>query len=88
MEKIDVQSHPDEANGLSQQTDYSRLPTNVLPSHYFLTIRPDLSDFTFAGREAIDVQVREPTKMIVLNSLDIAIQSAAFASAHQGKKLL
>ena len=64
--------------------EFTRLPTNVVPSHYFITIRPDISSFTFSGSETVDVQVRERTKTIVLNSLDIAIQSATFASNNKG----
>ena len=65
--------------------EFSRLPTNVVPSHYHLVIRPDISKFTFSGTETVDVQVREKTKTIVLNSLDIAIQSASFVANNQGK---
>ena len=63
----------------------SLLPTNVVPSHYHLTILPEISEFTFSGTETIKVQVRERTKTIVLNSLDIAIQSASFLSKNQGE---
>ena len=68
--------------------EFSRLPTSVVPSHYFLTIRPELGDFTFSGSETINVQVCERTSRIVLNSLDIAIQAAAFVSNSQGKLAL
>lgn len=65
--------------------EFSRLPTNVVPSHYHLTIRPEISEFTFSGTETVEVQVREKTKTIVLNSLDIAIQSASFVANDQGE---
>ena len=66
-------------------TEFTRLPTNVVPSHYHLVIRPEISEFTFSGTETVDVQVHERTKTIVLNSLDIAIQSASFVANGQGK---
>ncbi len=53
-----------------------RLPQLVAPDHYALTITPDLAKATFAGDEAIDVRVLKPTPRIVLNSAEIAIQSA------------
>ena len=64
---------------------FTRLPTNVVPNHYHLTIRPEISKFTFSGTETIDVQVCERTKTIVLNSLDIDIQSASFVANNQGE---
>lgn len=67
--------------------EFSRLPTNVVPTHYYLTIRPDLGNFTFSGSETVQVQVCEKTSTIILNSLDIAIQSATFVSNNQGKDL-
>lgn len=66
-------------------TKFSRLPTNVVPSYYKLIIRSEISDCTFSGIETIDVQFRERTKTIVLNSLDISIQSASFVSNDKGK---
>ena len=69
-------------------TELSRLPTNVVPSHYHLTIRPEINEFTFSGTEIVEVQVHRKTNTIVLNSLDIAIQSASFVSNNQGNFLL
>lgn len=66
-------------------TEKARLPTNVRPNHYHLTIRPKFRDFTFSGIETVDVQVYERTKKIVLNSLDIAIQSASFVANNEGE---
>lgn len=68
-------------------TNFSRLPKNVVPNHYYLTIRPEISKFTFTGTEIVNVDVREQTKTIVLNSLDIEIQSASFVSNNQGKRV-
>lgn len=63
---------------------FSRLPTNVVPSHYHLNIRPDIANFTFTGSEKVEVDVKEATKTIVLNSLDIEIKSVSFVSAGTG----
>ena len=69
-------------------TNFSRLPKNVVPNHYFVTIRPEISNFTFTGTETVNVDVREQTTSIVLNSLDIEIQSASFVSNNQGKRMV
>ncbi|KAI0319059.1 peptidase family M1-domain-containing protein [Amylostereum chailletii] len=48
--------------------DAYRLPTDVRPSHYDLTLRTDLEKETFAGAVKIDVQVVRPTNAISLNA--------------------
>ena len=52
-----------------------KLPSNVSPSRYLLTLEPNLDDFTFRGEELVYIDVREPTSTIVLNCIEIAIQS-------------
>lgn len=69
---------------IESDKDFSRLPTNIVPNHYDLTIIPDICTFTFAGTEIVDLEVRKKTSSIVLNSLDIAIQSATFSSNDGG----
>ncbi|KAK7047299.1 Aminopeptidase 2 mitochondrial [Paramarasmius palmivorus] len=61
-------------------TDY-RLPTNVAPSHYDLTIRTDLHAFKFYGAVEIDLKVNEETSQIVLNALDLSIGDVSIATA-------
>src|SRR5438067_6731692 len=56
--------------------DY-RLPTTVAPQRYEIRLTPDLQAFTFAGEETIDIQVNEPVTEIVLNALELEIDSAA-----------
>ena len=36
---------------------FERLPTNVAPKNYGLTLQPNLTEFTFTGKEVIDVEV-------------------------------
>ena len=59
-----------------QENPY-RLPHTVLPSHYALTLEPDLDAATFAGVEAVTVTVAEPTAEVVLNAAEIEIDEAA-----------
>jgi puromycin-sensitive aminopeptidase len=53
------------------------LPSSVIPKKYTLKLQPNFEDFTFQGEETIDVQISESTSVILLNSSDIEIQSAA-----------
>ncbi len=48
-----------------------RLPDNVVPQHYQITLTPDLKAAKFAGEETIDVRVLKPTATITLNSAEI-----------------
>lgn len=52
------------------------LPTNVRPTHYDLTLSPDLVDFTFHGHVLINLDVNLPTTAITLNSNQLTIVSA------------
>jgi len=52
-----------------------RLPQTVKPEHYALTLTPDLKAATFTGVEKIDVEVKEPTSTLTLNSAEIEFQS-------------
>ncbi|MGB6692401.1 MAG: M1 family aminopeptidase [Terracidiphilus sp.] len=52
-----------------------RLPQTVRPEHYALTLTPDLKAATFTGDETIDAMVKEPTRTITLNAVEIEIQS-------------
>src|ERR1051326_6626037 len=56
---------------LSATAAFARLPTNVVPSHYTLTITPDLANETFAGDETIDINIKTPTDTIVLNGVGL-----------------
>ncbi|MCB1257199.1 MAG: M1 family metallopeptidase [Microthrixaceae bacterium] len=57
--------------------DPFRLPTNVVPRHYQLEIRPDLAAATFDGEVEITVEVTEATDRIVLNALDLDLRDVA-----------
>ena len=52
------------------------LPDDVRPHEYDLTLTPDFDDFTFTGRETVQIDVLEPTKAVVLNAVELTIQSA------------
>jgi aminopeptidase N/puromycin-sensitive aminopeptidase len=58
-----------------------RLPDNVRPSHYTLTLTPDLKAAIFSGLETIDVTLAEPTDRITLNAAEIDFQSVTVTAS-------
>jgi aminopeptidase N len=53
-----------------------RLPRTVVPTHYRLSLDPDIKGQKFSGEETITVKVQQPTREIVLNSLGLEISLA------------
>lgn len=49
------------------------LPKNVKPTHYNLTIEPDLETLKYSGKVVIDLDVLQDTKSIALNTIDLNI---------------
>jgi aminopeptidase 2 len=49
------------------------LPTNVVPTHYKLHLTPDFTTFKFAGNLAVTLDVKKPTRSIVLNALELEL---------------
>ncbi|MBC8020361.1 MAG: hypothetical protein H7X78_04005 [Methyloceanibacter sp.] len=58
-----------------------RLPDTVIPIAYRLTIEPDLEKLTYNGAVEIDLDVRVPTKKVVVNALDLKIVGASLGKA-------
>jgi aminopeptidase N len=52
------------------------LPSHVVPLHYEIHINPDINRMRFSGFIQITVAVRQPTRSIVLNSVDLYFQRA------------
>src|SRR5690242_13919201 len=57
-----------------------RLPGTAIPSHYDLTLAPDLATATFAGDETIAVDLPKPTDRIVLNAAEITFERVTIES--------
>jgi aminopeptidase N len=55
------------------------LPDDVVPSAYRIAVVPDAAAARFEGSVEIDLQVRRPTRRIVLDSADLAIERASLA---------
>jgi aminopeptidase N len=58
-------------------TTPGRLPKNVVPTHYAIDLKPDLSTLAVAGSEMVDIKVLQPTDRLFLNALDMTLQSAS-----------
>ena len=61
---------------MQSEADY-RLPRTVIPSHYELTLTPDLGDASFAGHGVVDVALVEPVSEIVLNTAELTLHDVA-----------
>jgi len=53
---------------------------NLLPINYNLTFEPDLEKFIFKGKEIITFELKEKTKEIVLDAVDLKVYSVILAS--------
>ena len=53
--------------------DPYRLPRWVVPIRYDLRLSPSLEDAAFTGRVVIELEVIEPTELVVLNAADLEI---------------
>lgn len=50
----------------TEKKPFERLPSNVKPYHYEITLTPDLSTFTFVGKENVHIDVSENFLSILL----------------------
>ena len=57
---------------------FERLPTDVLPINYILSLEPNLTDFTFRGNVVIETKVSKPVTSVILNSCEIEVNSCSF----------
>ena len=53
----------------------------VVPVHYELIFEPNFSDFTFNGKETIDVKIAKPTSTIILNATELKIKKCLVQSS-------
>ena len=62
----------------------TQLPRGVIPSHYDISLTPDLASNSFAGRATITIKVTEATDSITLNAADLKFGSASLSPAAGG----
>ncbi|KAI1863297.1 uncharacterized protein JN550_009617 [Neoarthrinium moseri] len=61
----------------SIMADRDILPATVKPSHYALSISAlDFNSWTYHGKVTIDAEVTEPTKEIIINTLELKLAAA------------
>ncbi|MFZ0890483.1 MAG: M1 family metallopeptidase, partial [Candidatus Binataceae bacterium] len=65
---------------LETAQDY-RLPATVTPERYDLKLTPDLKAFTFVGEETVAIKVNQKTSEILLNALELEIDSVGVERA-------
>ena len=65
-----------QAAAASKAADPYRLPRNVIPVKYDITLTPHLDSFTFNGEESVLVDVHEATANVVLNVVEVTISKA------------
>ena len=61
----------------ADKTTEHRLPSNVVPERYEISLTPDLRAFTFAGEENVAVRVIAATAEVVLNALELEIDKVS-----------
>ncbi|VDM46294.1 unnamed protein product [Toxocara canis] len=60
---------------------FERLPELAKPSHYTITLAPDLGKFTFDGQETIDIDILKSTNHLKLHSSEINVKNASLVLA-------
>lgn len=71
---------------LDESVSY-RLPRSVIPEHYDLHLEPNIDAGAFAGNVGINVIVQSETNEVLLNSLELTIESAKAVDS-KGKELI
>jgi len=61
----------------SFETTPGKLPKAVVPVHYAIELEPNLEGLTLAGRETVDIEVRESTARLVLNAVNMSLAEAS-----------
>jgi aminopeptidase N len=62
-------------------TTPGKLPKDVVPVQYAAHLVPDLAARTFLGAETIEIDVLQPTRLIMLNAVNLEIDAASLAGA-------
>ena len=57
------------------------LVASLYPEHYHLELTPDLQSLTFDGQLKIDVDVRNATNSVTLNSKELTVKAASFENS-------
>ncbi len=74
-------------NAFSVPSPSGGLPKDVVPHSYFIHLEPKIDERITEGVEAIEIEVLEPTKRIVLNASDTQIKEAKIESDDRSEDL-
>ena len=62
------------SNGSTEvKKPFQRLPSDVVPSHYEIFLRPNLVDLNFTGNVKVELDVVQQTSKLVCNAVDLKI---------------
>ena len=70
-------AHMEQTRTASQSMNPFRLPNTVIPMRYDLRLEPDLTTYTFTGRETVALSVMEATSEVVFNAAELQIAEAS-----------
>ena len=62
---------------------FSRLPTNVVPSHYVIKLKPDLANFSFTGDVVVKAKVLAPVTEVLCNSSNLEVQTCSIKTGDE-----
>lgn len=65
----------------SYDTTPGRLPKTIVPRHYELRVKPDVATLKFSGSVETEIEVLEATEVVVMNALNLEIDSVRFDGA-------
>jgi aminopeptidase N len=81
-------AHPAPSGNAPRPAARQVLPAEVIPSHYDLLISPDAESLTFRGKVAVKIDVRRPTRRVVLNSSGLTLDRAALETGSDASATL
>ncbi len=72
---------------LADAPDRVVLPTDVVPTHYDLTISPDAAKLSFKGVVKVDLDVQQDTQTIQLNAADLVFSKVSLSGVKGAPKV-
>ncbi|HEY7931822.1 MAG TPA: M1 family metallopeptidase [Acidimicrobiales bacterium] len=64
------------SNSTDQTNNPYRLTPSAVPQRYRIRLRPDLASASFTGSVAIDLEIKEPVRDLVVNAIELDVDAA------------